>query len=82
MKADIIERLTHNIQWLTRDGFDVSARNAADAKAEILLLRQQRDELLAALEYIRGLASCEEVRDFPTIHNTAHAAIASVKESK
>lgn len=51
---------------------------AASVKHADLLLKQ-RDELLAALEYIRGLAACEEARDFPTIHNTAHEAIASVK---
>lgn len=63
----------------------ISTENLEDNKPIIELANaynvalRQRDELLAALEYIRGLAACEEVRDFPTIHNTANAAIASVK---
>lgn len=47
---DIIERLGQNIAWLTRDGFETSAKNLNSAKKEIESLRQQLAAALAACE--------------------------------
>ena len=52
MKADIVDRLTINAQWLHRDGFDISANNAIDAKSEIVHLRAKVAELEAALRKV------------------------------
>lgn len=47
---DIVERLRDNYTWLTRDGFDTSARNIADAANEIESLRQQLAKSEAEIE--------------------------------
>lgn len=39
-------------------------------------LTDQRGEMLTALRYIEGLALADEIRDLPTILQTASAAIA------
>lgn len=58
---DIVERLRDNYTWLTRAGFDTSARSVADAANEIESLRQQlaasqarEQHLLALLKWYRS----------------------------
>lgn len=51
---DIVERLRDNYTWLTRDGFDTSARNIADAANEIESLRQQLAEKDAEVDALRS----------------------------
>lgn len=52
--SDIVERLSANVNWLMRDGFETSAKNVQCALAEIEFLRQQlrdvTDHYHAALE--------------------------------
>lgn len=42
--SDIVERLSANVNWLMRDGFETSAKNVQCALAEIESLRQQLAE--------------------------------------
>ena len=76
---DIIERLNQNIAWLTRDGFETSAKNLTSAKEEIEFLRQQ---LAAAKEtdlLLRNLL-CVIIRDGGH-HITAHGLDQSVQDA-
>ena len=55
----------------------MAARSAAAEQiGEIVALKEQRDELLAVLEHIEGLAMADDWRDLPEIVRIARAAIA------
>lgn len=47
---DIVERLSANVNWLMRDGFETSAKNVQCALAEIESLRQRLAEKDAEIE--------------------------------
>ena len=51
--SDIVERLSANVNWLMRDGFETSAKNVQCALAEIESLRQQLAEKDAKIELER-----------------------------
>ena len=59
---DILCRLTESLEWLVRDGFITSARNASDAADEIKQLRAEvatlKEQLAAAQKdserYVKG----------------------------
>lgn len=55
---------------------DHLTRENAEQIGEIVALKEQRDELLAVLEHIEGLAMADDWRDLPEIVRIARAAIA------
>lgn len=59
--SDIVERLSANVNWLMRDGFETSAKNVQCALAEIESLRQQLAEKDAENRLIMlNLTQCGE----------------------
>ena len=53
----------------------------AEQIGEIVALKEQRDELLEALEHIEGLAMADDWRDLPEIVRIARAAITKGEKS-
>ena len=58
-----------------RATIDYLTRENAEQIGEIVALKEQRDELLEALEHIEGLAMADDWRDLPEIVRIARAAI-------
>ena len=61
---------------------DHLTRENAEQIGEIVALKEQRDELLEALEHIEGLAMADDWRDLPEIVRIARAAIAKAEGEK
>ena len=64
-----------------RATIDYLTRENAEQIGEIVALKEQRDELLEALEHIEGLAMADDWRDFPEIVRIARAAITKGEKS-
>ena len=60
---------------------DHLTRENAEQIGEIVALKEQRDELLEALEHIEGLAMADDWRDLPEIVRIARAAITKGEKS-
>ena len=64
-----------------RATIDYLTRENAEQIGEIVALKEQRDELLEALEHIEGLAMADDWRDLPEIVRIARAAITKGEKS-
>ena len=78
--GDIIKQLREeNADF--RATCDHLTRENAEQIGEIVALKEQRDELLEALEHIEGLAMADDWRDLPEIVRIARAAITKGEKS-